>query len=813
MYKCDIAYIVLRNKFNWKICLICILMVFLVGCASITKISVQGAIKKKKITKLETILKEIRNNGNHSYDQSISEIETYLSEYYLNKGNSEVKNGNFPDAINIFRKSIAYKETNSNSKSLNDIVQVKSEIDSLVHYFSSNDTINLIGRVNQLKIVSNASYPINKSSYLKREIDDQLINEYLVFVEIISDTAYNDYIKYLQLIDFIPPDYSFLRKKCNLYLNEYLKFIFYSENYINDIDRMNFLFLLSKSEDCPISEDERQVIVTNLKTYYETIYSPDFSELSDLYECYLVNSLIYDAYDLTIPIKNYVNDRSFIIVPEEDENRISKNITELLKFDKIIGNTINEQRAKIINISFEIDKLDININPETYSREIKSKYWVGSHAEPNSLYNYWSNEVSYYSAEYSRLINQPSYGGLAGVIQIKNIVDVRNILNNARHKLAGIPTTIEVQDYVEYRFTKKGHKIDSFLKIKLLIYYNNEIVQSIPIEANINKVTHSYIGVASNDYNGYKEQISLIPTEMILENMLIRTVSNKVKLELNNTERLSKCISSELLNINQIKESIPSLKSDEFADLFLKYSTSNDIQLEKISINQNKRSFSTIKEAVKFASKASCQIVAYDEKFSSASGTAFFISKDGFLITNQHVIGNKDNVLLLREANNEVNIKNAVLLYVDKTKDLALLKTQTPFDNSEFILINENIDIEMGDEIIYVGYPGSPITSGSEPFTSRGIISQIVKNEYKRPTLVLFDLTANPGSSGSAIIKEKTGELVGTMTWGFGRSITVNDIVDLIGGEAIRVKESQNVGTSVNVLMEFLMESGYYFED
>ena len=95
-------------------------------------------------------------------------------------------------------------------------------------------------------------------------------------------------------------------------------------------------------------------------------------------------------------------------------------------------------------------------------------------------------------------------------------------------------------------------------------------------------------------------------------------------------------------------------------------------------------------------------------------------------------------------------------------------------------------------------------------YVSRGIISQITSNNAGLPRVILFDITANPGASGSALVNQNTGDLIATVTWGAGRTINIKDILSTLRGNNINIEENQNFGFSVFEIISFLKDNKYY---
>lgn len=139
-------------------------------------------------------------------------------------------------------------------------------------------------------------------------------------------------------------------------------------------------------------------------------------------------------------------------------------------------------------------------------------------------------------------------------------------------------------------------------------------------------------------------------------------------------------------------------------------------------------------------------------KSSEGHGSGFFISEDGFLITNYHVVRDEDSVTIITNSGvsfeAEVRRKNMV-------HDLALLK----IDDETFIpfRISEN-QPEITSQVYAIGTPASEEFSQS---ISSGIISGIRRVD-KINSFIQTDAKLNPGNSGGPMIKTD-GSVIGVV--------------------------------------------------
>lgn len=151
----------------------------------------------------------------------------------------------------------------------------------------------------------------------------------------------------------------------------------------------------------------------------------------------------------------------------------------------------------------------------------------------------------------------------------------------------------------------------------------------------------------------------------------------------------------------------------------------------------------------------------FNDKNISATGTGILISRNGYVVTNEHVVNGAKRIIV---ENNSKNY-NAELIKADKTNDLAILKIKdTSLKNNKVnipITIKENFNVEVGSYLWTIGYPLVLSGMGKEPKFSDGKLS--AKTGYE-DALNSFQTTipVQPGNSGSPVFNDQ-GELIGIM--------------------------------------------------
>jgi len=176
---------------------------------------------------------------------------------------------------------------------------------------------------------------------------------------------------------------------------------------------------------------------------------------------------------------------------------------------------------------------------------------------------------------------------------------------------------------------------------------------------------------------------------------------------------------------------------------------------------QGKTTAKTEKKVIKKTTEKKTKKKAVEE---AASGSAFFMSNKGHIITNFHVIETCNDNSKIFYNNSEIDAK---LIAKDKYLDLALLKAEV--SNNKFITIS-NMAPKKLQRIIAAGYPFGKYLSDDMKFTS-GIVSSL-KGVQDDSTRLQIDAALNPGNSGGPIVDENTGKLVAVAVAGLRKDMT-----------------------------------------
>lgn len=144
-------------------------------------------------------------------------------------------------------------------------------------------------------------------------------------------------------------------------------------------------------------------------------------------------------------------------------------------------------------------------------------------------------------------------------------------------------------------------------------------------------------------------------------------------------------------------------------------------------------------------------------------GSGVIISKDGYVITNNHVIDNATEIELTTNDNQKYQAK---LIGADPKTDIALLKIEG--NDFPYVPFGSSDDLKVGEWVLAVGNPfnlTSTVTAGIVSAKGRGGIGA-GKPGGEGMTIQSFiqtDAAINPGNSGGALVNTN-GQLVGINT-------------------------------------------------
>ncbi|MFO1487293.1 MAG: tetratricopeptide repeat-containing serine protease family protein [Verrucomicrobiota bacterium] len=138
----------------------------------------------------------------------------------------------------------------------------------------------------------------------------------------------------------------------------------------------------------------------------------------------------------------------------------------------------------------------------------------------------------------------------------------------------------------------------------------------------------------------------------------------------------------------------------------------------------------------------------------TASGSGFFITDDGYLITNEHVVKDAAQVRLVTSA----GLISARVVKVDAANDLALLKAEGKFSSMP---IAPSRAVKLGGTVATVGFPNIGL-QGFAPKFARGEIASL-SGAADDARYFQISVPVQPGNSGGALVDER-GNVVGVVS-------------------------------------------------
>ena len=168
----------------------------------------------------------------------------------------------------------------------------------------------------------------------------------------------------------------------------------------------------------------------------------------------------------------------------------------------------------------------------------------------------------------------------------------------------------------------------------------------------------------------------------------------------------------------------------------------------------------------------------------ASAGSGFVLTKDGYIVTNYHVVKDADTVKVTMYNGDEYDAK-----YVggDEDYDIAVIKVEAT--NLQPVTLGNSDNLNVGDHVLAVGNPLGELTFSM----SGGMVSCVNRaiNVDGTPfNMIQTDASINPGNSGGPLFNQY-GEVVGIVSAkyssyssesveGLGFAIPINDVIAMI---------------------------------
>ncbi len=153
-----------------------------------------------------------------------------------------------------------------------------------------------------------------------------------------------------------------------------------------------------------------------------------------------------------------------------------------------------------------------------------------------------------------------------------------------------------------------------------------------------------------------------------------------------------------------------------------------------------------------------------DRKPRSGMGSGFVIDKEGYILTNNHVIDGADEiVVLIQDGNNGEKEYDAKLVGADSKTDIALIKLVLKDGSKKSfptLSLGNSDNLEVGEWVVAIGNP-----FGLSHTVTVGVVSAKERNIGSGPydEFIQTDASINPGNSGGPLMNIK-GEVIGINT-------------------------------------------------
>lgn len=220
-------------------------------------------------------------------------------------------------------------------------------------------------------------------------------------------------------------------------------------------------------------------------------------------------------------------------------------------------------------------------------------------------------------------------------------------------------------------------------------------------------------------------------------------------------------------------------------------STEEEQYVEKIEENSKKISdvIEEITHSVVGISKlknTGNSIFSNSSESSLGLGTGVIVTENGYILSNEHVTGDKYSNCYITLDNG--NSYNGTVVWSDSDLDLSILKINA--NNLSYAEFGNSKDVKVGETVYAIGNPigfefRRTVTSGIISAKNRTIRLQEENTESYMSNLIQTDATINPGNSGGPLITPN-GQVIGintvkiTTAEGIGFAVPIDVVKNVI---------------------------------
>jgi Do/DeqQ family serine protease len=148
-----------------------------------------------------------------------------------------------------------------------------------------------------------------------------------------------------------------------------------------------------------------------------------------------------------------------------------------------------------------------------------------------------------------------------------------------------------------------------------------------------------------------------------------------------------------------------------------------------------------------------------EPQISQGFGSGVILSEDGYIVTNNHVVENAQNIKVILNDKREFEAR---LVGTDPSTDIALLKVES--EDLPYLTYGNSENLKLGEWVLAVGNPfnlTSTVTAGIVSSLGRNL--RINQDAMAIESFIQTDAAVNPGNSGGALVNQQ-GNLVGINT-------------------------------------------------
>ena len=165
------------------------------------------------------------------------------------------------------------------------------------------------------------------------------------------------------------------------------------------------------------------------------------------------------------------------------------------------------------------------------------------------------------------------------------------------------------------------------------------------------------------------------------------------------------------------------------------------------------------------------------------SGSGFFVTATGIIVTNAHVARGEETLRALLASGEELE---ATVVYIDPDLDIALAKVERPSAKNEFVhfTLTSATSVLQGESVLAIGNPGDAMLFS----VTKGIVSAVGTFPNAGPgTWIQTDAPINPGNSGGPLLNSRgeviginTQKLIKKNTTGIGFALSATDLLEVL---------------------------------